>query len=428
MRSDWEDMFEDDFDDEEPTVDTKSDEEDAEKENSSEFYADDEEDDDEIDDSYDDFDEPEEVEKPVKKKPAPIKSKPVKEKKQPKPRNNIHGLKRKEPKEVEVVHANSKGGKIIPIVIGVIVCAGVIVGAWYIAGRQVNNVKETNQNLTQQIENRTRYVYTAKRDLKAGDEIITSGTDANVELSQIYTSLDESAYIDESSSGYVQVDVKAGMPIMSNEIGATNPETEISAAVEEAVSSYTKAKVMPYKITADFIDLATGNSLAESRDLLLDNGANEKAFNTEAETIDGYALSTIKVDGESVHAYGVSEKSMKQGIVSMYYYTSKGGWGRHEIKGNIRVQFGYVKKADNPNIEETTDVFDDSAWIAEDTTAVEESEESTAEEMTGEYLQTENILDENTIETGENTVSEVSENTWVEGAGSGEYTTDAGTE
>lgn len=296
--------------------------------------------------------------------------KPAKEKK-------IHGLKRKETKDVDP-YENAKGGhgKIALIAVGAVILIAAIGAGGLVANKRVQAVTETNENLTQQISNRTKNIYTAKRDIKAGDEIVTSGNEANVELSQVYTSLADSAYIAESTTGYAQVDIKAGMPVMANEVADTNPITELNNAVEEAVAPYLEAKTMPYKITAEFIDLSTGDAIAEERDLLLDNGANEKAFNTEADTIDGYKLSTIKVDGESVHAYGISEKSMKGGIVSMYYYTTKGGWGRHEMKGNIRVIYGYLKQTD-PAADET-DVFDDSAWIEEP----EETTEETVAETT----------------------------------------------
>ena len=288
---------------------------------------------------------------------SPRPSKPTKKTKGP--RDHVHGLKKKGSDQKK-----GSGGKIAAVVLvaAAVVAAGFL-GSSSMNG-QIKSLKQSNQNLTDQIASQSMNVYTAKRDIQKGDEIITSGDNANVELSQLYTSLPETEYISEATTWYAQVDIKAGEPVMTNTIGDTNPVSELNDAIAAVKAENSKAKVMPYKITADFVDLNTGNTLAESRDLLLDSGANEKAFNTEAETIDGYVLKSIQVDKESVHAYGVSEKSMKEGIVTMYYFTTKGGWGRHEIKGNIRVTYGYVKK-DDPSLQEAgaTDVMDDSAWI-----------------------------------------------------------------
>lgn len=323
-------------------------------------------------------------------------------------RESVHGLKKKQKKEFDP-YANSKASpvKIIIAGAGVVAVIAVIAIVGLASNKKTQSLTEANQNLTQQIASRTVNVYTAKRDIAKGDEIILFGDNANAELSQVYTSLSQDSYVQDGETGYAQVDISAGMPIMANEIGDTNPVTALADAIAEAENEYTKAKTMPYRITADFVDLSTGNTLVESRDLLLDAGANEKAFNTEAEDVDGYALKTIQVDGESVHAYGISEKSMKGGIVSMYYYTTKGGWGRHEMKGNIRVTFGYVKK-DDPSAKET-DVFDDSAWIEEPieaegtvTTETDTSEDDSSEAVT-ESLEKAEVTETETAENTEST-------------------------
>lgn len=286
------------------------------------------------------------------------KAKPEKEKK-------VYGLKKKEKKTTE--HKTGSPAKLIGAGIAVAAIIGVAGIGLVIMNGRVGRLNQSNQNLTQQIANQSMNVYTAKRDIKKGDAIITSGDNANVDYSQVYTSLSADNYITMDTTGYAQVDIAAGMPIMANDVGDTNPIQDQEAAVEAVREEYTAAKTIPYKITADFVD-TDGKTLAASRDLTLDAGANEKAFNTEAESIDGYVLKSIQVDGDGVHAFGVSEKSMKQGIVSMYYFTTKAGWGRHEIKGNIRVTYTYIKK-DDPTLdeEEVEDVMDDSAWIPEQT-------------------------------------------------------------
>lgn len=291
----------------------------------------------------------------------------TKKKTKSKERNHVHGLKKKE-KSGSGKGTAGKVATVVAVVAAVGVAGGLGIAS---ANRSIAKLQQSNENLVTQIASQSMNVYTAKKDIAKGDEIITSGELANVEISQIYTSLPESTYINDTTTGYAQVDIKAGEPVMVSEIGATNPVSELNDAIAAVEAENNKAKEMPYKISADFIDLNTGASLAESRDLTLDPGANEKAFNTEAETIDGYVLKSIQVDKEGVHAYGVSEKSMKEGIVTMYYYTTKAGWGRHEIKGNIRVTYGYVKK-DDPSLEEdgASDVMDDSAWITTEASAV----------------------------------------------------------
>lgn len=351
-----EDNFEDDLDEED-----SSSYDDPSYDNANDGMEDDEED---MDDKED----------------SPRPSKPAKKIKEP--RDHVHGLKKKGSDK------KGAGGKIAAVVLiaAAVVAAGFL-GSSSMNG-QIKSLKQSNQNLTDQIASQSMNVYTAKRDIQKGDEIITSGDSANVELSQVYTSLPETEYISEATTGYAQVDIKVGEPVMANTIGDTNPVSELNDSIAAVKAENSKAKVMPYKITADFVDLNTGNTLAESRDLLLDAGANEKAFNTEAETIDGYVLKSIQVDKEGVHAYGISEKSMKEGIVTMYYFTTKGGWGRHEIKGNIRVTYGYVKK-DDPSLQEegATDVMDDSAWIQTEEETKEEADapaEANTEETTKE--------------------------------------------
>lgn len=376
---DLEDMFDDDLEDDDDFVVAEDDDDNDDN------YSDEEDDDeDDEDNDYEDEDDDEEDARPKKKglkfgfSGKGSKKKPKEEKPKKETIKSVHGLKRKESKERDP-YKESKGSpaKLIIAGVGVVAVIGVIIAAGGVMNSKISKLNSSNENLTQQIASRTINVYVAKRDIAKGDEIIVSGDNANVSLSQIYTSLSSSSYIDDTASGYAQVDIASGMPVMVNDIGNTNPVTALSDAVAEFKAEYTKAKEIPYRITADFVEAGTGNALVESRDLTLDAGANEKAFNIEAESIDGYVLKTIQVDGESVHAYGVSEKSMKQGIVNMYYYTTKGGWGRHEMKGNIRVTYTYVKKSD-PSAEET-DVFDDSAWI--DTTEAANNEESVTTEV-----------------------------------------------
>lgn len=344
---------EDDFDEEESDGNLNTQEEDYGEQDESSIH----------DSDFDeDFDEDE------------IQNQTSKVKKEKKAREHVHGLQKKTREKKPHGSTAGKIAAVAAVLAAVIVAGGLSSVA---TSGKITELKQANESLTKQIASQAMNVYTAKRDIQKGDELIVNGDQANVELSQVYTSLPSTDYISDTTTGYAQVDIKAGDPVMANDVGDTNPISDMNEAVEAVKAEYNKPKEMPYKISADFIDLTTGETLAESRDLALDSGANEKAFNTEAEQINGYVLKSIQVDKEGVHAYGVSEKSMKEGIVTMYYYTTKGGWGRHEIKGNIRVTFGYVKK-DDPSLKEdgAEDVMDDSAWIKTDDDSAQQTADS----------------------------------------------------
>lgn len=232
-----------------------------------------------------------------------------------------------------------------------LICTGLVV--FILAGSMLIYVENKNaeqyrieaENLSSQIASNSVVVYTAKTNIKKGDAIITSGDDANVEKSQIYSSLDASFYIQDSASGYAQVDIKKGSPVMACEVNNTAPDAEIEEAVKKTKDEFNKPAELPYRIYADYIDEETGERLAAAKVLTLDPGANEKAFNLEAEDIEGYKLSSISIGGKAVHAFGISKKELKAGTVTMYYYTGKSGWDRHEIKGNIHVTYGYTSQS-----------------------------------------------------------------------------------
>lgn len=256
-----------------------------------------------------------------------------------------------------------------------LICAGLVIFVLfgslliYVKSQNAEQYRIEAENLSAQIAANSIVVYTAKEDIKKGDPIITSGDNANAEKSQIYSSIDPSLYIDGTTSSYAQVDIKKGTPIMMCDTGNTAPEDELEKAVQEAKDEMNKPIELPYKLYADYIDEETGATLAGTRPLSLDSGTNEKAFNLEAEDIDGYILSSISIDGKAVHAFGISKKELRAGTVIMYYYTGKSGWDRHEIKGNIHVTFGYT------NQNKTAD----SHGKQPENTAAENTEETSAE-------------------------------------------------
>ena len=218
----------------------------------------------------------------------------------------------------------------------------------YVENKNAEQYRAEAENLSSQIAANSIVVYTAKTNIKRGDSVITSGDDANVEKSQIYSSLDPSLYIQDTASGYVQVDIKKGSPVMACEVNDMAPDAELEEAVQKTKDEFNRPAELPYRIYADYVDEKTGERVAATKVLALNPGVNEKAFNLDAEDVEGYKLSSISISGKAVHAFGISKKELKAGTVTMYYYTGKSGWDRHEIKGNIHVTYGYTSQNPAP--------------------------------------------------------------------------------
>lgn len=235
-------------------------------------------------------------------------------------------------------------GSILLICTGLVIF--VLVGSMliYVENKNAEQYRAEAENLSSQIAANSIVVYTAKTNIKRGDSVITSGDDANVEKSQIYSSLDPSLYIQDTASGYAQVDIKKGSPVMACEVNDMAPDAELEEAVQKTKDEFNRPAELPYRIYADYVDEKTGERVAATKVLALDPGVNEKAFNLDAEDVEGYKLSSISIGGKAVHAFGISKKELKAGTVTMYYYTGKSGWDRHEIKGNIHVTYGYTSQ------------------------------------------------------------------------------------
>lgn len=235
---------------------------------------------------------------------------------------------------------------IAPILIGIaaIVAIGGLAGIRVLTlQNQVASLSIENERLSKGIGDNTMKVYTAKKDLKQGDEIVYSGAEANVEQSQITSSLPESAYLQDGTSGYVQVDIAKDMPVMANEVGDTNPLTAIDDAVAEVEAKYSAAPEIPYTITGDFVDASTGDTIADSITMTLDSGIDEKEFAEYAIGIKGFELNSIVTGKQEISTFGVSEQKDKDGgTQTLYYYTLADGLTRKQITANLHVIFNYV--------------------------------------------------------------------------------------
>ena len=235
---------------------------------------------------------------------------------------------------------------VAPILIGIaaIVAIGGLAGTRVLTlQNQVASLSIENERLSKGIGDNTMKVYTAKKDLKQGDEIVYSGAEANVEQSQITSSLPESAYLQDGTSGYAQVDIAKDMPVMANEVGDTNPLTAVDDAVAEVEAQYSAAPEIPYTITGDFVDASTGDTIADSITMTLDSGIDEKDFAEYAIGIKGFELSSIVTGKQEISTFGVSEQKDKDGgTQTLYYYTLADGLTRKQITANLHVIFNYV--------------------------------------------------------------------------------------
>lgn len=272
-----------------------------------------------------------------REKKQAAKEKRLEEKKQKKSRKNA-------PERKPERKSHTSVGSILLICTGLVIF--VLVGSMliYVENKNAEQYRAEAENLSSQIAANSIIVYTAKTNIKKGDSIVTLGDDANVEKSQIYSSLDPSLYIQDTASGYAQVDIKKGSPVMACEVNDMAPDAELEEAVQKTKDEFNRPAELPYRIYADYVDEKTGERVAATKVLALDPGVNEKAFNLDAEDVEGYKLSSISIGGKAVHAFGISKKELKAGTVTMYYYTGKSGWDRHEIKGNIHVTYGYTRQ------------------------------------------------------------------------------------
>ena len=304
-----------------------------------------------------------------REKKQAAKKKRLEEKKQKKNRKDA-------PERKPERKSHASVGSILLICTGLVIF--VLVGSTliYVENKNAEQYRAEAENLSSQIAANSIVVYTAKTNIKRGDSIVTSGDDANVEKSQIYSSLDPSLYIQDTASGYAQVDIKKGSPVMACEVNDMAPDAELEEAVQKTKDEFNKPAELPYRIYADYVNEKTGERVAATKVLALAPGVNEKAFNLDAEDVEGYKLSSISIDGKAVHAFGISKKELKAGTVTMYYYTGKSGWDRHEIKGNIHVTYGYA----NQNPASANSAFEETGIQATAETETQNPEDAEADQ------------------------------------------------
>ena len=235
-------------------------------------------------------------------------------------------------------------------------------------------VNASNESMIRQIDKARKNVYTAVRDIEKGEKIVTSGDDANVEYSQIISSLDEEDYIRSDEDGYAQVAIKAGTPVLLEFVGDEDP-TAIDRA-RTAVANQT----IPYGISAVYVDLDTGEEIKPSTMLSLDPGVNEKSFNTPESQIDGYTLISVACGETPVHSFGVAEKYFSYGTVTMCYYTDQDGWNRHPINSNIVVTYTYISDENMEAHPEFAEYDIDAGTAGSVMTPAAESAEDSVEE------------------------------------------------
>lgn len=210
---------------------------------------------------------------------------------------------------------------------------------------QFASLNTNNQELAEELSTVRQNLYVANRNILAGEEIVYIGENANVNIMQVYSSVDKDIYLYEDVPGYAQVDIKVGTPLYTSMVGdmkADEPAEpqEPERIVEEVEVPETIS--IPYTITATFFDNAKEpTQLLEPRTINLSAGVGEEAFSSKQEALDGYRLVGIQINGADVHSFGAVRKQMNGQQVFVYYYTDKGGLNRYEIKEDLTVAFTY---------------------------------------------------------------------------------------
>jgi len=80
---------------------------------------------------------------------------------------------------------------------------------------QLESLKESNSQMSQEMQQNQQTVYVATRLIERGEQIVAEGEKANVELQKIYTGLEAFNYITEEEIGSVAtIDISQGVPVM----------------------------------------------------------------------------------------------------------------------------------------------------------------------------------------------------------------------
>lgn len=215
----------------------------------------------------------------------------------------------------------------------------IIVIAGFAAREKIIYLSETSSQMIAELSSIRQKVYVASDDIPAGSEIIMDGDSPNVELSQIYSSIDSSLLINGQAGGFAQVDIKKGSPVLLSMIGDNEPvlTMEPERVVEEIPESFD----IPFHIEAKYRD-KNGKELADASEIILSNQVGEQSFSCFMKKIEGYTLKSIMIGKEKVYSFGAvrllcpeEEKSM------VYYYTDESGLKRTEITAELEVVYTY---------------------------------------------------------------------------------------
>lgn len=119
-----------------------------------------------------------------------------------------------------VVKKKKKTSRIIIFLVVLLLIASA--GAAAYEYKQIEQLNQTNSDLTAQIATNTKSVYVATRYIKAGETVTDTGDGANVEIQNIASGVDATAYMMESEIGQVaRVDIEAGYPVYYNMVTET---------------------------------------------------------------------------------------------------------------------------------------------------------------------------------------------------------------
>lgn len=114
----------------------------------------------------------------------------------------------------------------------------------------LRNLKENNASLSATLENQTKIVYVATRDIGKGETLTDEGIDTNVETQAIASGLEEYNYITEADLGKKTiVPIATGLPIMPNMVTDKVIQKDTREYESYAVN------LMTDQMESDFVDV-----------------------------------------------------------------------------------------------------------------------------------------------------------------------------
>lgn len=274
-------------------------------------------------------------------------------------------------------------GLIIPALslAALVVTGGAVFG--YAVYDNYTFLADNNVQLSAELSNVRVARYTAVGDISAGDEIVYEGEGKNVELRQVYCSYPEELYILPSADTgtlYAQTDIPAGSPVLASQVAESEPllTLEPERVVEEIPETYD----IPYTITAVHMD-RNGVELHENTQIQLSEGVGEQSLADFQETIDGYYLDSVRVNGRYVFSIGAVRMDDVDGRKMYYYYTESDGLERIELTGDLEIRFTY-RQGELPEETASTGAFTGVPETAVPMSEVDPESPIVFENITGE--------------------------------------------